>query len=197
MGEPNLRRMTADEFFAWQAKQEKLYELIDGIPVVLAKRLAGVSRAHDRIIVNIIASLATQLRGGPCRPTTDNLAVRVSARNIRRPDVTVECGQELNDLEVREPRAVIEVLSPNTMRFDRFRKVLEYQNAEALAHIVLVDTEAPRAAIISRHADGGWLPVRHDGFEAVIELTVVGARLNLSDVFEGVEFSEPRGARPI
>jgi len=83
MAEPQLRRMTAEEFFAWQEKQDKLYELVDGLPVLPLKMMTGASRAHDRAVVNIIVSLGNQLRGGPCRPTTDDLAVRIPAGNVR------------------------------------------------------------------------------------------------------------------
>ena len=32
MSEPQLRRMTQDEFLAWQEHQDRLYELVDGNP---------------------------------------------------------------------------------------------------------------------------------------------------------------------
>jgi Uma2 family endonuclease len=121
--------MSQDEFFAWQEKQDRLYEFVDGIPILPLKMMTGASQAHDRAAVNIIAALHSQLRGGPCRPTTDDLAARIPAGNVRRPDVTVECGQaDRRELAVRDPRVVIEVLSPSTMSFDRFKKVLEYQS---------------------------------------------------------------------
>lgn len=192
MGELNLRRMSADEFFAWQAKQDRLYELVDGVPVLPLKMMTGASQAHDRVVVNIIRELANQLRHGPCRPTTSDLAVRIPAGNIRRPDVTVECGKgEARDMAVKEPRVVVEVLSPSTMNFDRFTKLPEYQTVETLTHVILVDTEAPRVDVITRRHDGQWTPRQHVGLEEVIELSNIGARLNLADVFEGIEFPEP------
>jgi Uma2 family endonuclease len=191
MGEPNLRRMSADEFFAWQAKQDRLYELVDGLPVLPLKIMTGASQAHDRVVVNIIASLHGQLRGSPCRPTTDDLAVRIPAGNIRRPDVTVECGQaDRRDMAVREPRVVIEVLSPSTMSFDRFRKLTEYQTIETLAHILPVDTEKPRIDLLSRDRANAWVQAQHDGLEAKIDLPAIGATLALVDVYEGVPFDE-------
>ncbi len=93
MGEPNPRRMSEEEFFAWQAKQDRLYELVYGVPILPLKMMTGASQAHDRVVVNIIRELGVQLRRGSCRPTTDDLAVRIPAGNIRRPDVTMECGQ--------------------------------------------------------------------------------------------------------
>ena len=165
MAEPQLRRMTEDEFFAWQERQDRLYELVDGVPVLPLKMMTGASQRHDRVVVNVIGSLGNQLRGGPCRPTTDDLAVRISTGNVRRPDVTVECGGQggRREFTVREPRVVIEVLSPSTMTFDRIRKLPEYQTISTVSHILLVDTEAPRVDLRSRQADGHWVQTKYDG----------------------------------
>jgi len=191
MAEPQLQRMTPDEFLAWQEKQDKLYELVDGLPVLPLKMMTGATQNHDRVVVNIIRDLGNQLRRGPCRPTTDDLAVRIPAGNIRRPDLTIECGTPGGrDMLVSEPRVVVEVLSPSTRSFDRFRKLVEYQSIESLVHILLVDTEAPRIDMVTRQPDGRWTPAAYEGLDAVIELTAVGASLSLADVFEGMTFQD-------
>ena len=196
MAEPELRRMSQDEFFAWQERQDRLYELVDGIPLLPLKMMTGASQAHDRVVVNIIAALHRQLRGTPCRPTTDDLAVRIPAGNVRRPDVSVECGQAgRRELAVREPRVVIEVLSPSTMSFDRIRKLPEYQTIASVAHILLVDTEAPRIDLLSREPDGGWVQSQHDGLDTRIDLPAIHASLELADVFEGLDFAAADPAR--
>ncbi len=191
MAEPKLQRMSEDEFFAWQEKQDRLYELVDGLAVLPPKMMTGASQAHDRAVVNIIRSLGNQLRGGPCRPTTDDLAVRIPAGNIRRPDVTVECGQAgRRDMAVRDPRIVIEVLSPSTMSFDRFKKVLEYQTVATLTHILLVDTEVPRIDVLARSGSGTWVSTRYEGLDAQIDLPPIKASLGLAEVFEGIDFEQ-------
>ncbi|WP_292506276.1 Uma2 family endonuclease [Methylobacterium sp.] len=117
MGEPAVRRMSVEEFFEWQLSQDGLYELVDGVPVPHVKMMTGAIVQHDRATVNIIASLHAQLRGTGCRPTTDDVALRTSITTIRRPDITVECGDLVRDTyENRAPRLVVEVLSPSTSR---------------------------------------------------------------------------------
>ena len=74
MREPAHRRMSVEEFFAWQSEQDGLYELVDGIPVPHVKMMVGADVQHDRATVNIIASLHGQLRGSGCRPTTSPCA---------------------------------------------------------------------------------------------------------------------------
>jgi hypothetical protein len=80
------------------------------------------------------------------------------------------------------------VLSPSTMSFDRFKKVVEYQTIPALAHIILVDTETPRADVLTRSADTTWISVRHEGLTATIALPTINASLDLAEVFEGIGF---------
>ncbi len=191
MAEPELQRMSEQAFFAWQEKQERLYELVDGLPVLPLKMMTGASRAHDRAVVNMIRTLGNQLRGGPCSPTTADLAVRIPAGNIRRPDVTIECGQGgSRDMAVKEPRVIVEVLSPSTMSFDRFKKVVEYQTIPTVTHILLVDTEVARVDVLSRSGGGTWTSTRYEGLDARIELPTIKASLGLDEVFEGMEFGE-------
>ena len=91
-------------------------------------------------------------------------------------------------MAVAEPRVVVEVLSPSTMSFDRFAKLIEYQSVPTLAHILLVDTERPRIDLLTRNAAGGWDRTAYDGLGARLELLAVGAALALADVFEGLTF---------
>lgn len=182
--------MTVEEFLSWQQRQDKLYELVDGLPLLPLKMMTGASQAHDRVVVNIIREFANQLRRGPCRPTTDDLAVRIPAGNIRRPDVTVECGEgRRGDVTVAVPCAVLEVLSPSTMSFDRIRKIPEYQTVPTIEYILLVDTESPRIDVWTRGPEG-WTQIQHDGLEARVELPAIGARLLLADVYEGLTFPD-------
>ncbi len=117
MADPARRRMTPEEFFAWQLHQDERYELVDGIPVLRHRMMTGSSAQHDQATVNIIASLHMQLRGSGCRPTTADIAIRTGIRGLRRPDVTVECAELVRDTyEAREPRLVVEVASPSTSR---------------------------------------------------------------------------------
>ena len=183
------RPMTPEEFFAWQEGREELYELVDGVPVMMLKMMTGTSVQHDRVTVNVIATLHGQLRGSGCRPTTDDVSVRTKINGVRRPDVTVECGEMVRDTyEAREPRLVVEVLSPSTMNIDRFRKLEEYKRHPTLDAILLLDTRAPEATLYRRDAEGGWAQEDHAGPDAVIALPTIGATLALAEVYEGVGF---------
>ena len=92
------RRMTPEEFYAWQEAMDEKYELVDGYPVERCpdtKMMTGARRRHDQIVWNFLAELKVQLRGKPCRGFTSDTAVK-TATGRRRPDAGVECG-ELDD----------------------------------------------------------------------------------------------------
>ncbi|MGH6817047.1 MAG: Uma2 family endonuclease, partial [Hyphomicrobiaceae bacterium] len=142
MTETARKAMTAEEFLTWQLGQEQRYELIDGFPA----EMAGASAYHDRIVINIIASLHTQLRGSRCRPTSADLAVRTRIRSIRRPDVAVTCDEPRpNDYEAGDPRLIVEVLSPSNEGIAWQRKIDEYRRMQSLTYLLLVESRAMQA----------------------------------------------------
>jgi len=140
------------------------------------------------VTVNVIVSLGTQLRGSRCRPTTDDVSLRTSTVTIRRPDVTVECGEMVCDTrEAREPRLVVEVASPSTTAVDQAVKLDEYKRHPTLRYILLLETVAPLARLYRR--DGvAWRSEQFEGLDAVIELPESGARLALAEIYDGLTF---------
>jgi Uma2 family endonuclease len=192
MAEPRHRRMTPDEFLEWQKRQDRNYELVDGLPMLPLKAMTGATRRHDRVVTNTMFALMRQLHGGPCWPTTDDIATCIPAGNIRRPDITVECGGPADArMEAQEPVAVIEVLSPSTMSFDRLRKLEEYKTVAAIRAILLVDTEAARIDVWRRSATG-WALESYDGLGATVPLPEIGAELPLAGIYEKITFGEAR-----
>ncbi|HEX2257813.1 MAG TPA: Uma2 family endonuclease [Afifellaceae bacterium] len=188
MAEPETRRMTPEDFFAWQKRQDRNYELVDGVPVLPLKSMVGATARHDTVTVNALVMLGNQLRGRTCRPRTDDIAVRLPNNRVRRPDLVVECGSPSPDsMEADEPRVVIEVLSPSTMRYDRFQKLEEYKTHPAIRVILLVDTEAPQLTVWRREGEA-WGRAEHRGLGEAVELPEIGAKLPLADLYDGVTF---------
>ncbi|MEE8631481.1 Uma2 family endonuclease [Methylobacterium ajmalii] len=188
MAEAARRRMTPEEFFRWQEGQDEPFELVDGVPIPKHRMMTGASVQHDRVTVNVIIALGNQLRGSRCRPTTDDVSLRTSLTTIRRPDVTVECGEMVYDThEAREPRLVVEVASPSTTTVDRTVKLEEYKRHPSLRYILLLETVAPVALLYRREAEG-WRPELLEGLAAMIALPEIGAELALAEIYDGLAF---------
>lgn len=188
MGQVAHKRMEADEFLSWAARQEARWELVDGVPLEM---MSGASGLHDRIVTNIIIALGNQLRGGRCRPTTADIALRTRIRSVRRPDVTVTCDPPAGDVyEAREPRMVVEVLSPSNKGIGWERKMREYRRHTALEYILVVDSETVGVSLYRRDQHRDWDAVDADRLADVIDLPGLGCRLPLAQIYEGTELPE-------
>lgn len=187
MAETAYRQMSVEDFFAWQESQEERYELVDGFPV---KMMSGASEYHDKIVTNVLASLHAQLRGTGCRPTTADIAVRTRVRSIRRPDITVTCGDpRRNSYEAANPRMVVEVLSPSNVGVVWQRKLEEYRRREGLEYILLIDSRLPQATLLVRDSNT-WMSSDADDLDAVIDCPAIGCRLVMRDIYEGLTFDD-------
>ncbi|MBS3649930.1 Uma2 family endonuclease [Pseudaminobacter sp. 19-2017] len=192
MAEENPKKMTVEEFFEWQQRQDRNYELVDGVPVLTVKAMTGASDRHDTVTVNAISFLHQALRGKPCKPRTDDRSVR-TFRGTRRPDLLIECGKpDPGSMEAAEPRIVFEVLSPSTTRYDRFQKLEEYKLHPHIQVILLIDTESPRVTVWRR--DGSeWHNREETGLGTVIELPEVEVVLPLSALYLDLSFDKAEG----
>ncbi len=187
MAERQPKKMTVEEFFEWQQRQDKNYELVDSVPVLLPKAMTGATARHDTITVNAILTLGNQLRGTPCRPRTSDQSI-VTSRGTRRPDVSVECGKpEDHSMSASDPRVVIEVHSPSVSQYDRFHKLEEYKRHPAIKVILLVDSEAARVTVWRRQEDE-WDYTEVVGLEAVIDLPEIEADIPLSELYADLTF---------
>jgi Uma2 family endonuclease len=182
-----LQTMTADEFLIWCLDQEERYELIDGIPVPL-RGMAGASRSHDRIVVNLIIELGNQLGDGPCMPTTADTALRTSIKRVRRPDVMIECTPpSAASYEAQAPLAAFEVLSPSTRQTDKLTKLGEYMRHPTLRHVVFIDPAPYDVLVYSRETGGEWSSVSFDRSADTFTLDGCGASLSLARIYRGLE----------
>lgn len=185
MAEPAIKLMTPDEFLAWQMHQDELYELVGGIPV--PKAMTGATKRHDRVLVNAIAAFVSKLRGGPCRPMTDDITLVAPNANVRRPDLTIECGEiDGASMKAAEPVLVLEVLSPSTEDVDRFVKLEEYKGVPSMRHVLIAAAGRLHVVHYSRGQDGGWSAMSHIGAESIIDLPGLGCTLGLAELYEDV-----------
>jgi Uma2 family endonuclease len=185
MSERAVTRMSAEEFLDWGLHQELRYELVDGVPVAMA----GAKQRHDRIVASVLGLLYNLLRDQECRHFTADLAVRIPAGNIRRPDAGIDCGAPDDDATTAAgPFLVLEVLSPSTRDFDMFGKLDEYKTVPTLAHIVIVDPDTPQVFHWSRSQNEPWRHVLLEGLDAVIRFPEINGSIDLASLYDGLTF---------
>lgn len=188
--------MTVEEYLAFERAGDTKHEYFDG----QAFAMAGASYAHFVICGNLITKLNSRLSGGPCRAGGSDLRIKVKSQQFYTyPDVVVVCGKpHLEDAgsdTLLNPKAIIEVLSPSTERFDRGKKFALYQALDSLTDYVLVSQEGPRVEHYEREDAGHWRLAVYDATEDVVGLRSISCDLPLNEIYEGVEFGPSQALR--
>jgi Uma2 family endonuclease len=185
MADAAQKLMTIDDFFVWQQSQDERYELVEGVPV---KLMTGASEIHDVVVINVIRELSNQLRGKRCRTATADLAIKTKIRSLRRADVLVTCDGDAprgDSYAARNPRMVVEVLSPSNTGAPWQRKLEEYRRLDGLTYILIIDPALEQAIFLHKVGEQ-WEHEDYDGREGVIELPVIESRLAMAEVYDGI-----------
>ena len=111
---------------------EKRYELIDGVPYLMASPRVS----HQDILFEIGYQLKTYLKGKKCRAFIAPLDVKLSGEkdnkkefNVVQPDIMVVCDQnKITEKNIQgAPDLAIEITSPNNPAHDKLVKLNLYQ----------------------------------------------------------------------
>lgn len=176
------QRMTHAEYVAFEIAACERHEFVNGEVYAMA----GGSRAHAQLIMNLTLSLGPQLAGRPCRPTHSSLRFHVEASGSTfYPDLGVVCGDfEGTDSDphaVTNPTVLFEVLSPSTADYDRGAKFDHYMLIPSLKTYVVVYQDRRRIAVSERDAQDRWTRTNYD--EGEVPLPTIGASLSLEAVY--------------
>ncbi len=177
------------EYLAQEEASEEKHEYLDG----QIYAMAGGTPEHGLICANLIAELRTALRSRPCRVYTSDVRVRVQATGLTTyPDVSVVCGPTEcspdDQNAVINPIVLVEVLSTGTASYDREEKFAHYRRIPSLQEYLLVSQRELHIQHYRRNDDGTWM-LRDVRPPEAVELSSIGCRLELAEVYLGV-FSE-------
>jgi len=181
---------TAEQYLEMDRKAERRSEYVDGEIM----EMAGASREHNRITINIGSALLVQLRGSSCEPFTTDLRVKGRATGAYLfPDVVVGCAPlEFEDeaLDILlDPVVIMEVLSPTTEKDDRSWKFAHYRRLETLTDYIMLSQYQPFVEHYTRGADDKWVLTDLRGPAAVLRLPSIGCDLPMPVIYERVEFA--------
>ena len=152
--------------------------------------MAGVSRAHNRITINLVRMLDQQLLTGSCETFTGEVRVRVSQTGLYTyPDLAIACEPiQFEDDHVDtllNPVVVIEVLSPSTEAYDRGDKFAHYRRLDSLQEYLLVSQETMRVERYVRQGEQ-WVLSELSAPDEVLEIGAIDCRVRLGDVYHRV-----------
>jgi len=180
-----LNSLSPQDYLAGEETSPQRYEYVDGAVYVMA----GESKTHNSITLNIAVFLRTALRGSPCRVFMENVKTQVKTAHSERyyyPDLQVSCGGgDTRSHYESQPKLIVEVLSNSTERRDRADKFFAYRQLDSLQEYVLVAQDTQRVEIYRR--DNHWEWTLYTETDNPIPLNSLGLTLNLGTVYEDTE----------
>jgi len=176
--------LTEEEYLEGERHSEVRHELVGW----QAWAIAGASEEHNVITGNLFNALFTHLRGKRCRTFVNDMKVRVNwqgAPTFFYPDVLVTCDRRDTERYFKQfPTLVIEVLSPETEKFDRREKLMAYASLDSTQEYMLVAQD--KAEVTLHRRANGWKPeVISDG-GSMLELRSLEFSLPLGVLYEGI-----------
>ena len=132
-------------------------------------------------------ALSSRLGKGPCQVFLNDVKLRLELGSdmiFYYPDVIVACRpEEWGANFVRNPKLVVEVLSPSTQHIDRREKSLNYHRAAIDEYVILSQTE--RQVIVHRQGER-WEREVASGPGAVLELRSLAFSIPIDEVYGDV-----------
>lgn len=181
-------RFTPEQYLAMERKAEHKSEYWNGEIVAMA----GGSKQHSLISVNVSGELRARLKDKPYLTYSSDLRVQVNPARYLYPDVSVVCGEpefagEEGDM-LTNPTVLVEVLSPSTEDKDRGIKFIFYRQIPTLTDYVMVSQDEPHVEHYARQEEERWLLTDLRGPDAALRLPSIGCELPLSEVYARVVF---------
>jgi Uma2 family endonuclease len=183
---PSRHRYTLDDYLAVEEMSGVRHEFLDGEIFAMARG----TPEHAALSAAVVTLLGGKLRGGPCRPYSSDLRIRVGATGLATyPDAAVICGEVVRDAHspthVTNPAVIVEVLSPGTEDYDRGEKREHYMRIDTLREYVLVSQDRRRVEVFARVAggEGGW-QARTSAAGERVEIPSLGLTFVADELYE-------------
>lgn len=176
MGQAALKtKMSGEEYLAWEAEQTEKHDFVNGDVYAMA----GAEAGHVTTSGNLYMALRQHLAGSPCRTFIADMKVQAhESASYFYPDVMVTCSDadRASPMIKREPKLIVEVLSPSTAAYDLGEKFAQYRRIASLQELAFIDINSRRCDVYRRATDGLWLLHPFDAGQAVtlasVELTI-------------------------
>lgn len=183
------RYYSPQEYLELEEAAEYKSEYIDGKIVPMTEG----SINHNCIIVNFAAFLKFALRGKGYHLFTSDVRVWIpSYRIYTYPDVMVISGEpvlhENRTDTITNPLMIAEVLSKSTKNYDQGDKFDYYRSIPSFREYVLINQYKFNVQHFAKTADGKWLLTDYQSADSVLPLSAFEFQIQLSDIYEGVNF---------
>ena len=179
------RTMSIADYLVLDEESDEKFELLSGVVVAMS----GAAPRDNAICVNTSALLRAALADSPCVVLDQGQRVHIeSTGSYLYPDVTVACEPRFTDERppsLRNPRLVVEVLSPSTRDHDMGAKLGHYRSLPGLQEVLMVEPDRRFASHYQRLESGQWLIT--DVTEGAVELPSLSVSLPMDELYAKVD----------
>lgn len=182
------RKLTVDEYFQLEEKSEVRHEFYDGEVYAMA----GGTLNHNLLIDSVKDLIKAQQKGSGCRILSENMKVEViQGIYFPYPDLVLTCHPfdlHGDNVVIRQPRLIVEVLSKSTASHDRGFKWQRYRKMSSLWYYMLVDQYKTTVELYSRIEETNeWINSIYETPDDVIVLPRLNGELTVRGIYEGIE----------
>jgi len=178
--------ISEDEYLDGEKISEIKHEFIDGAVYAMA----GASKNHERISLNVSRKFGNHLEDSPCEPFSSDMKVKAGTAFFY-PDVMVVCdNQDTDPYYTEAPVIIVEVLSASTRKTDETIKRRAYQSIPSLKEYVLIEQDIVDVEVCRRSQ--GWVSDHYFlGDEVTFE--AINLTLSVADIYQRVDNEDMRG----
>jgi len=183
------QRISEADYLDGEKISEIKHEFIDGVVYAMA----GASKNHERISLNVSRKFGNHLEDSPCEPFSSDLKVKVDSAFFY-PDVMVVCDNQDSDPYYTEsPVIIVEVLSACTRKTDETIKRRAYQSIPSLKEYVLIEQDIVDVEVCRRSQ--GWIS-EHYFLDDEVTFEAIDLTLSVADIYQRVENDDMRSFLP-
>lgn len=186
---PVTNYVSIEEYLAVEALSEAKHEYYNGEVFAMAR----ASVPHNRLVRNGLSAVDGFLRGKLCEVFPSDLKTHVKTKSaFVYPDLSIVCNglqfyKSTNDIIVN-PTVIIEVLSPDTERYDRGKKFILYRQIESLQEYILISSMEILVEKFTRDAADKWILNDHKGLPDKLLIGAINLQLPLAEIYRDVAF---------
>ncbi len=182
---------TPEEYLELEEHAEFRSEYRDGEIVPMT----GGTTNHNKISGNFYAYLKLALRGHKYEVYIADVRLWIPKyRQHTYPDVMVIQGEPVytgtSTTTVINPSLIAEVLSKSTQNYDQGNKFLYYRSIPEFKEYILIDQYQYHVMHYVKTAEGQWSFTEIEGESATLSLQTIDFQIQLTDLYEQVNFAE-------
>lgn len=186
----NKTHYTFEEWLELEEKSPVRHEFYFGEIFVMA----GGTINHNRIVNNVSALLRPFARGAGCEYFTENIKLELASANYYvYPDIMYTCHDQdrKEQLIIRHPSLIAEVLSDSTEVYDLTTKLNYYTKLPSLLYYVVVSQKACLVQVFERR-DHTWIFSSIEGLEKEVSFPQLAITLSMQEIYENVTLASIR-----